>query len=269
MALVIVDKSAQFSNDLPVFGQIVSESSLKLGCRISSPLNAIDLSNNDFIFTKVGAQTYTKQGAVFDNDHYIETHQIIGDSSFTSISCFKVDAVDRVLGIGIAGNFETSYGGSGLYVHRDTFENKVRVKLRVTGFRREISTGNIFTAYPEIELHNSTSELQTTGWIYAVVTHDAINGTIILRIMNRELSTNMSIDLSQFDISYPARHPAWAPKSYKIGRIVTNTSNVNKVTIAEHFYHDRVLSDTEIYEQYQKSKVFLQNARGIDVSAWS
>ena len=271
MAMTIIDKSAQFSSELPVFGNIVSASSLKIGARISSKLNQIDLSDQDLLFTEVGTPQYGAQGITVNNQNCINTNYVGGASSFTIIGCFKaIKGNGASYNRGIAGDFELGQGGVGLYLFQNiNGSNQYEISLRGVSMVFDKTNNILVNNYLSLPFYVGAALPAETEWVYGVYTHDHTTGVSKVKILNKNLSATKTSNPSNYDSSHPARNGNWVGKTHKIGALNYSTSDNVNLVFPQYLYHNKLLSDAEIANQYKMDKLFLSQARGIDISNWA
>lgn len=261
MGISIQDKSVVFSDDFPIIGNIVRNDVLKWGIRPVNALSSINLAettatvqavNNPKFSGNVG---FYRQGA---NLGYFKAVNFTTDNVLKTL--YLTFSIDTELATGtydLAGNFQFAAANR----YPSSIGLKIEMKsdgLYLLGFAPSINGATVDNSWATLKLS------KTSGTFCVAVTQSTTE------IKVHELNANTSATISgSFDIStYTGTLTNKSAFFVGTGEF-TATDAVNvKRTTHECFYFNDVLTDSELQQQKEYSKLIL-NAKNIDVSSWT
>lgn len=272
MGFAIVSTDA-FPSNCPVYSEQVANANLRFGVRAANTDTLIDVSDNDYVIANTGA-TFATAGLVGGNAAYVEAvAPTFNDNAFCSYFVAKVDlnghaSYDCWLG----GNFvDSNTGGYGIRILSETDPNnvgKLRIVARGNLAYKNQGASTYGTEFGVLELLNNLDTLpSTTGWLVLALRFNLASRAYTLRNV---ISGSQFADLTN-DAKWVSREKAAAVRNGNLAgvgqwRLLRNkgaSTSANTVTIGEHLYWNKTLSDAELSEQLGYSRAFMLNARGV------
>ena len=264
MGISIQDKSVVFSDDFPVLGNIVRNDVLKWGMRPINALSAINLAettatvkavNNPVFNSKIG---FYRNAA---NQGYFSAENM--DMKDTKKTIFVTFTIPENLS-----NGQHTIAGSYNYPFVNDYPCGFSAILVVdaSGLTLWGMTAGIGSNTTDVSSAWSTLKLsKTTGTFCLAISVDHKNSMI----KAHELNINSSIafeNLGNLDFTkYTGTNTKVQDFRFGIG---SNETTDTRIDFHECFYFNDVLTDSELQQQKEYSKLIL-NAKNIDVSSWT
>lgn len=264
-----------FPSNCPVFSEQVANTNLRFGVRAANADTLIDVSDNDYVIANTGA-TFVTAGLVGGGAAFVETATptpTFNDDTFTIYFVGRADlnghtAYDCWFG----GNFiDSNTGGVGVRILSENDPNNVG-KLRIVArgnltFKNQ-GASTYGTEFAILELANNLDTLpSSTGWIVLALRFELSTRTYTLRNV---ITGTQFADLTT-DAKWVSREKAAAVRNgvlasvgqWRLLRTKGATATVNAVTLGEHLYWNKALTNAELTEQLGYSRAFMLNARGV------
>lgn len=146
--------------------------------------------------------------------------------------------------------------------------SKLRIVARGNLSYKNQGASTYGTEFAVLELQNNLDTLpSTTGWIVLALRFNLASRAYTLRNV---ISGSQFTDLTT-DAKWVAREKAAAVRNGNLAgvgqwRLLRNkgaSTSANTVTVGEHLYWNKTLSDAELSEQLTYSRAFMLNARGV------
>ena len=282
--LQVLNLSANYSNKCPAYGGILSTSALRIAARATSHANFIDLSPQEAVLALSVKASLGDQGIKTDGKNGdVKTDYPETDDSYTFLVCFKADVASRAVETavnryraylgGSYGGTQTAGGGVGLYLMTlvdPADATKTQLIVRHTGVVKRRSDSAITINYVDLPLAASAVAVpNTSGWVYIAVTFDAVTGNTKCRLLNTGQTVSAIRDPATYFLDSISRGQYLTATGqrlmHRIGGFpgIDAVPTFNDLTIPEYLFYGRALSDAEITLQYDASKRFLAQTRGI------
>lgn len=264
MGISIQDKSVAFSDDFPILGNIVRNDVLRWGMRPINALSAINLAETTATVKAVNNPVFNSKIGFYRNEAnqgYFSAENM--DMKDTKKTIFVTFTISENLSNGqhtIAGSYNYPFvkdypcGFSAILV------------VDASGLTLWGMTAGIGSNTTDVSSAWSTLKLsKTTGTFCLAISVDHKNSMI----KAHELNINSSIafeNLGNLDFTkYTGTNTKVQDFRFGIG---SNETTDTRIDFHECFYFNDVLTDSELQQQKEYSKLIL-NAKNIDVSSWT
>ena len=262
MGLVVINKSANYGADLPIFGAITLKKDLVFAFRPSA--NApFDLSDNQVPINIKGEMTEQGLKGYGDTASTIELKDA-GKDDVTVIICGRV--TDLTTG-GIhrawfLSNLNTANkSGLGFLLTADHTATGFTVKLRTT-LTATTSSGNaVNPSLSDITIAQNY-KADKTDWLYIVYRVNTKTKVVQTQIINKSLDSSRTY--TNDNIGMTGRNASIAG-NYLVGASPSGSRPTANAEIAQILMYNAHLTDAQVNAQYEIDKKWLKSARNIEL----
>lgn len=263
---------SEFSGKMPNVDPFkrVSASS---GYRFGGSRGSLKSLTGDYFANETGSPDYFSGNCLLDSDNYI-TANSEETESYTAMIVFQ--AREEVSGVVDSPWFSSTWQrpnslqprGIGTFLRGQEGGSGGVIIIHYGGYMNNPGNGQSQTIGGSWN-SNDFAGIGVTSWIFAALRVDAEKNEITLTLPKVSLAPVSTIDLSSAGLEVSGRdlnNSDGVPNKFTIGRSSDeNIAEFSKCRISEVSYYDRVLTDIEVFQQYNLTKDYLLRTANIEI----